>query len=154
MGSWSRHARSLGNVAAALRIDCWSISPLTALVATILLEEGTARRIIEFQREELAPAADHFARRARAFDVQTQETSPHAWLHLPEPWRGAAFARACRQRGVGLLPADAFAVGRETLAHAVRINVGAAPSSGELRQALSIMADLLNAGHLEISGAV
>jgi DNA-binding transcriptional MocR family regulator len=75
-------------------------------------------------------------------------------LHLPEPWRGAAFARACRQRGVGVLPADAFAVGRETLAHAVRINVGAAPSSGELRQALSIMADLLNAGHLEISGAV
>jgi hypothetical protein len=45
-------------------------------------------------------------------------------------------------------------VGRETVAHAVRINVGAAPSSGELRQALSIMADLLNAGHLEISGAV
>ena len=65
-----------------------------------------------------------------AFDVQTQETSPHAWLHLPEPWRGAAFARACRQRGVGVLPADAFAVGRETLAHAVRINVGAAPSFG------------------------
>ena len=144
----------LGNVAAALRIDCWSISPLTALVATILLEEGTAKRIIEFQREELRRRQAILRDALAAFDVQTQETSPHAWLHLPEPWRGAAFARACRQRGVGVLPADAFAVGRETVAHAVRINVGAAPSSGELRQALSIMADLLNAGHLEISGAV
>jgi DNA-binding transcriptional MocR family regulator len=75
-------------------------------------------------------------------------------LHLPEPWRGAGFARACRQRGVGVLPADAFAVGRETLTHAVRINLGAAPSLGDLRQALSIIAELLNAGHLEISGAV
>jgi len=144
----------LGNVAAALRIDCWSISPLTALVATILLEEGTAKRIIEFQREELRRRQATLRDALAAFDVQTHETSPHAWLHLPEPWRGAAFARACRQRGVGVLPADAFAVGRETVAHAVRINVGAAPSSGELRQALSIMADLLNAGHLEISGAV
>ena len=38
----------LGNVAAALRIDCWSISPLTALVATKMLEDGTARRIVEY----------------------------------------------------------------------------------------------------------
>jgi hypothetical protein len=58
------------------------------------------------------------------------------------------------QRGVGLLPADAFAVGRETLAHAVRINLGAAPSLNDLRHALSIIAALLNAGHLEISCSV
>ena len=118
----------LGNVAAALRIDCWSISPLTALVATNMLEDGTARRIVDHPARGVAPAASHPARRARGFDVQTHETSPHAWLHLPEPWRGAVFARACRQRGVGVLPADAFAIGRETSAHAVRINVGAAPS--------------------------
>jgi DNA-binding transcriptional MocR family regulator len=141
----------LGNVAAALRIDRWSISPLTALVATILLEDGTARRIVDHQREELRRRQAILRDALVGFDVQTQETSPHAWLHLPEPWRGAVFARACRQRGVGVLPADAFAVGRETLAHAVRINVSAAPSQAELRQALSIMAGLLSAGHIEIS---
>ena len=59
---------------------------------------------------------------------------------LPSAWR--------------LLPADAFAVGRETLAHAVRINLGAAPSLNDLRHALAIIAALLNAGHLEISGSV
>jgi DNA-binding transcriptional MocR family regulator len=144
----------LGNVSAALRIDCWSISPLTALVATNLLEEGTATRIVEFQREELRRRQAILQDVLAPFDVQTAETSPHAWLHLPEPWRGAAFARACRQRGVGVLPADAFAVGRETLAHAVRINLGAAPSLNDLRNALTIVAELLNAGHLEISGAV
>jgi DNA-binding transcriptional MocR family regulator len=144
----------LGNIAATLRIDCWSISPLTTLVATNMLEDGTARRIVDYQREELRRRQAILRDTLSAFDVQTQDTSPHAWLHLPEPWRGAAFARACRQRGVGVLPADAFAIGRETLAHAVRINVSAAPSTAELRQALSIMAELLNAGHIEISGAV
>jgi DNA-binding transcriptional MocR family regulator len=144
----------LGHVAAALRIDCWSISPLTALVATNLLEDGTAMRIIDIQREELRRRQAILRDVLANFDVQTHETSTHAWLHLPEPWRGAAFARACRQRGVGVLPADAFAVGRETLTHAVRINLGAAPSPAELRQALTIIADLLNAGHFEISAAI
>jgi DNA-binding transcriptional MocR family regulator len=144
----------LGNVAAALRIDCWSISPLTALIATNLLEDGTAAKIIEVQREELRSRQAILGDALVDFDVQTDETSPHAWLHLPEPWRGAAFARACRQRGVGVLPADAFAVGRETLAHAVRINLGAAPSPNDLRTALSTIAELLSAGHLEVSGAV
>jgi hypothetical protein len=45
-------------------------------------------------------------------------------------------------------------VGREVLAHAVRINLSAAPSLGELRQALTIIAGVLNSGHFEISGAV
>lgn len=144
----------LGNVAAALRIDCWSVSPLIPLIATNLLEDGSVARIIERQREELAERQAILAETLAAFDVQTHQASPHAWLHLPEPWRGASFARACRQRGVGVLPADAFAIGRETLAHAVRINVGAAPSRGELRQALGIMVGLLNAGNFELSGAI
>jgi DNA-binding transcriptional MocR family regulator len=144
----------LGHVAAALRIDCWSISPLMALIATSMLEDGTAARIIELQREELRQRQAILREALAPFDVQTHETSTHAWLHLPELWRGGAFARACRQRGVGVLPADAFAVGRETLAHAVRINLGAAPSLPELRWALAIIVELLNAGHLEISGAV
>ncbi|WP_448953595.1 aminotransferase-like domain-containing protein [Labrys neptuniae] len=144
----------LGNVAAALRIDCWSVSPLIPLIATNLLEDGSVARIIERQREELAERQAILAETLAAFDVQTHAASPHAWLHLPEPWRSASFARACRQRGVGVLPADAFAIGRETLAHAVRINVGAAPSRSELRQALGIMVGLLNAGNFELSGAI
>lgn len=143
-----------GNDAAALRIDCWSISLLTPLIATSLLEDGTATRIVEFQREELRSRQAILREMLAAFDVQTHGASPHAWLHLPEPWRRAGFARACRQRGVGVLPADAFAIGRETLTHAVCINVGAAPSRADLRQALSTMIELLNAGHFEISGAV
>jgi len=36
----------------------------------------------------------------------------------------------------------------------VRINLSAAPSLASLRQALSIIAEVLNSGHFEISGAV
>ncbi len=43
----------MGQVAAALRIDCWSVSPLTALIGSQLMESGAANRIIEAQKIEL-----------------------------------------------------------------------------------------------------
>jgi DNA-binding transcriptional MocR family regulator len=144
----------MGHVAAALRMDCWSISPLTALIGSILLEEGLASQVIDVQKQELRQRQSLVRDVLARFDVQTHDAATHAWLHLPEPWRGAGFARAARQRGVGVLPADAFAVGRETLAHAVRINVGAARSQADLKRALRILAELMSSGDLALSGAI
>jgi DNA-binding transcriptional MocR family regulator len=144
----------MGNVAAALRIDCWSISPLTALIGTALLEENIAERLIERQKEELRQRQALLGQLLARFDVQTHETSTHAWLHLPEQWRGAGFARASRQRGIGVLPADAFAIGREPVLHAVRINVAAARSREDLRRGLEILAELMDSTHLHLPGMV
>lgn len=144
----------MGQVAAALRINCWSVNPMAALIATILLEEGTANSIIEAQKSELLQRQLILTEMLGGFDLQTDVTSTHAWLRLPEPWRGAGFARTCLQRGVGVLPGDAFAVGREPVQHGVRINVGAARSRDDLRRALKTMRELLEAGHLQIPGFV
>ena len=144
----------LGHVATALRIDCWSINPLTALIATTILEDGSASKMIEAQRVELRARQAILREVLSSFDVQTHETSPHAWLHLPEPWRDAAFARACRQRGVGVLPMEAFAVGRDTSIHAVRIHLGAAPSAADLKHALTTIADLLKLRQFDMSAAI
>jgi DNA-binding transcriptional MocR family regulator len=143
-----------GQVAASLRINCWSISPLTALVATQILEDGTVERIVAAQQEELRHRQAMLSEVLGRFDIQSHPTSTHAWLRLPEPWRGAGFARTCLQRGVAVLPGDAFAVGREPVQHGVRINVGAARSREDLRAALNTMAELLAAGHLQLPGFV
>ncbi|MGX9176925.1 aminotransferase-like domain-containing protein [Mesorhizobium sp. BHbdii] len=143
-----------GQVAAALRINCWSISPLTALVGARLIEEGAAARIIEAQKQELRQRQAIVTEILGRYDVQSHATSTHAWLRLPEPWRGAGFARTCLERGVALLPGDAFAVGREPVQHGVRINVGAARSLDDLRTALNTMAELLAAGHLQLPGFI
>jgi DNA-binding transcriptional MocR family regulator len=144
----------MGHVAAALRIDCWSISPLTALIGTTLLEEKIAERLIERQKEELRQRQALLGQILARFDVQTHETSTHAWLHLPEQWRGAGFARTSRQRGIGVLPADAFAIGRGPVPHAVRINVAAARSREDLRRGLEILAELMDSSHLHLPGVV
>lgn len=138
-------------IAAALRIDCWCISPLSALVAVVLLEEGSIAELVMEQKEELRQRQTLMLRVLDGFDVQTYETSTHAWLHLPEPWRGHAFTRACQREGVGVLGGDAFAIGRESAPDAVRINVGAARSREDLRRALEILAGLLVSSHLHLN---
>ncbi len=143
-----------GQVAAALRINCWSISPLTALIGARLIEDGSAARIIEIQKQELRQRQAILSEILGRYDVQSQPIATHAWLRLPEPWRGAGFARTCLERGVAVLPGGAFAVGREPVQHGVRINVGAARSQEDLRTALTIMAELLSAGHLQLPGFV
>lgn len=144
----------MGQVAAALRIDCWSVSPLTALIGSQLMETGAASRIIEAQKVELRRRHALLTEALSHFELQSHPTSTHAWVHLPEPWRAAAFARTCQQRGVGVLPADAFTIGRDPVPHAVRINLGAARSLTDLKRALDIMADLMDSGHLQMASHV
>jgi DNA-binding transcriptional MocR family regulator len=144
--------RALANdVAAAIRINCWSTGPLAALVATVMIEDGLANAVIERQKQELRRRQAAVAELLAGFDVQTHATSTHAWLNLPEPWRPNSFARRCLQRGVAVLPAEAFIVGRDIAPpHAVRINVSAARSLDDLRKALSILAGILSSGHLHL----
>ena len=145
----------MGQVAAALRVNCWSISPLAALITTALLEDkGTAERVIESQKAELRNRQAIVSEMLGRCDVQTaistSTLTPGRGISR-SLWRGAGFARACLQRGVGVLPGDACAIGREPVQHGVRINIGAARSQADLRRALKILCELLEAGHLHDS---
>lgn len=141
----------VAQVAAMLRIDCWCISPLSALLGTVLLEENLIGELVRQQREELRVRQRLVAEVLGRFDVQTHETSTHAWLHLPEPWRGNAFARISLRNGVRVLAGEAFTVGRHAAPDAVRINVGAARSREDLRRALEVLAGLMSSGHLHLN---
>jgi DNA-binding transcriptional MocR family regulator len=137
----------VADIAMALRINCWCVSPLTCLVGALLIEDGALSDIIARQKAELRLRQDIVADRLRDWDVQAADTCTHAWLTLPEPWRVAAFVRAVHRGGVGVLPSDAFTVGRGAAPHAVRINVGAARSRNDLAKALGVISAVLRSRH-------
>lgn len=134
----------IADIAAMLRINCWSTSPLNALIATRMIEDGLVERVIAGQREEFAHRQAIVREVLSGFDVTTDDAATHAWLQLPEPWNGNAFSRAAQQTGVGVLSGEAFAVGRDSVPHAVRINVGAARSRDDLRRALESLRSILS----------
>ena len=86
--------------------------------------------------------------------VDCPDGSLHLWLQLPEPWRSAEFTAEARRRGVGVTPAEAFAVGRGNLTHAVRLCHGAPASRETLGRALDVVAELLNETPPEPFGSV
>ncbi|MBL8702285.1 MAG: PLP-dependent aminotransferase family protein [Alphaproteobacteria bacterium] len=133
-------------LAGGMRASLWMAPPILADVATRLIRTGVARRLAEGQRNE-AIARQAIARRILAGATMTAPSyAIHLWLHLPEPWRREEFAAAARRRGVGVASADAFAVGRASVPHAVRVCVSAPGDRGQVERGLGILAELLRDG--------
>ncbi|MCP3719687.1 PLP-dependent aminotransferase family protein [Paraburkholderia sp. CNPSo 3281] len=129
--------------AEAVRTTAWMPAPLTTLITTRWIEDGTARLILEAQRAELQ------ARQELALEILPRDllnSDPacmFVWLRVPAPWRSDDFAANALARGVNTMPASAFAVDRSTLEHGVRINLACATSREQLARALKVLARTL-----------
>ncbi len=133
----------LDRISSALRATTWMAAPLMAEIASRLVRSGDAARLAEAQRAEAIVRQGIAAQRFADFEMATHPSSFHLWLTLPEPWRREEFTAQARQRRVGVAPAEAFAVGRAPVPHAVRIGLSAARDRAQLDRALGILADLL-----------
>jgi DNA-binding transcriptional MocR family regulator len=130
-------------IASALRATTWMATPLTAEIAARLIRSGEADRLAKQMREESKARQLIVKRLLPDADYDFHPASFHIWLKLPEPWRREEFTQQVRRRGVGLAPADAFAIGRLPVPHAVRVGLSAARDRAQLERALGIIADVL-----------
>ena len=127
----------------AMRGDCRMATPLMAEIATRWIESGTARSMSDWQCEEVVRRQ---AVASEALDGTYYETDPssyHLWLMLPEPWRAEEFVSQLHARKVVVLPAESFVIGRGHPPHAVRICIGSAHNIDHLRDGLSIIAEMI-----------
>ena len=144
----------VARLAASLRATTWAIAPLTAAIATTWIRNGTADALVEARRGE-AQVRQALAREKLAgasYDAHPE--AYYLWLRLPEPWRGEDFVAEARERGVALTAAEAFAVGRGPVPHALRLCSGAARSREALVRGLDVVAELLRSGPAASSAVV
>jgi DNA-binding transcriptional MocR family regulator len=130
-------------VASALRATTWMATPLMGEIATRLIRSGQADRMARQMRDEAKARQLIVKRLLPDAEYDAHEASFHIWLKLPEPWRREEFTQQVRRRGVGLAPADAFAIGRAPVPHAVRVGLSAARDRAQLERAIGIIADVL-----------
>ena len=76
------------------------VPPISADLLCGWIEDGTAMRILEWKRHEVAARQAMAKRLLDGHRVQTHPSSPHVWLHLPARWTAEAFAAEMRSRGV------------------------------------------------------
>jgi DNA-binding transcriptional MocR family regulator len=127
-----------------VRSTMWMVPPLTVEIATRWLADGTAKRLGERKAKELeARQAIVSEVLGSQFEVESHPRSLQAWLHLPEPWRSDECVAQAKQRCVLVAGAEAFAVGRREVPHAVRIAISSPPTRDDVRAALTTLADML-----------
>jgi DNA-binding transcriptional MocR family regulator len=131
---------------AGLRATTWAVAPLTSAVASAWIRDGTADALVAARRAEARLRQQLARERLDGADFDAHPEAYYLWLRLPEPWRSDSFVAEARARGVALTPAEAFAVGRSPVPHAVRLCTGAARTREALDRGLSIVADLLGRG--------
>ncbi|GGA95132.1 GntR family transcriptional regulator [Brucella endophytica] len=122
--------------ASILRVSSWSGTYLSGEIATRWVENGTALRLLEIQRDEAR------ARQKIATDVLgTHIASSHplslcAWLKVPPHWTEDGLVRALANQNVAVTPSEPFIAG----AHhggGIRICLGGRMSHATLTKALT-----------------
>ena len=118
--------------------------PAMAELATSLITDGVAGRIVEWKRKEIAARQDIAARVLRELSVQTHAYSPHVWVRLPEPMRADAFVARARHRGILVDSAASFGVDPDTEIQAVRIALGPPATRSALEEGLTELVRMVN----------
>lgn len=129
----------LSRVQSALNATVLFSSPVVAELATTWIEDGTAARIAEQKRAEVA-LRQRIARRMLRYEGGDPRAM-HLWVELPKRWTADAFVEEARRRRVRIASASSFAVTPD-VPRAVRISIGAPGTIAELEVALNVIAGI------------
>ena len=132
----------LPRVHSALAANVLFSSPVLAEMASTWIEDGTAAKIVEQKRAEIA-IRSRVARRILE-GTTGDPRALHLWLELPKRWTADAFVEEARRRRVRIASASSFAVTPE-IPRAVRISIGSPASVPELETALHVIAGISEA---------
>jgi DNA-binding transcriptional MocR family regulator len=133
-----------GHIIEMIEALCWMAPPASTALSTELILSGLATQLAEWKVRELTKRLA-VARQLLGRRLQCEtDSSLHAWLSLPDRWNTSSFAEACRQRNVLVSPSDEFlSTSKATSPNAVRISFGTPSTTGELRGAITTLAEVL-----------
>jgi DNA-binding transcriptional MocR family regulator len=129
----------------AVRASCWMAAPLMAEIATRWIRDGSAARILEGQRREVARRMKLATGILGPWGASGVDGALHLWFELPEPWSTAEFVEAARREEVILSSEAPFVVPGATAPRALRICLGTTPRRPDLEAGLQKLAGILSA---------
>ncbi|MBB3660641.1 DNA-binding transcriptional MocR family regulator [Rhizobium sp. BK650] len=124
--------------ASILRVSSWSGTYLTGEIATRWVENGTAQRLVEIQRNEAR------ARQAIASEIlgdhiaSSHPLSLCAWLKVPPHWTEDGLVRSLVNQNVAVTPSEPFIAGPGH-GGGIRICLGGRMNHISLAKALTIV---------------
>jgi DNA-binding transcriptional MocR family regulator len=118
-------------------------SPISVALASAIVADGTADRIVEWKRAEVRSRGVLARQILRGVPDAISAVSPHLWLPLPRPWRAGSLAAAARARGILIGTSEAFVAQSGATPRAIRICLMPPRSRERLTSALETLRDLM-----------
>ncbi|MFA9419603.1 MAG: aminotransferase class I/II-fold pyridoxal phosphate-dependent enzyme [Gammaproteobacteria bacterium] len=135
------------SVAASIRAQCWFAPTINVEIAQRWLDKKEARDWLNIQKKDLYKRQALTAEILDGYDIVMTKGSFHVWLSLPETWRAMEFQSLLAEKGVRVLSAESFAVGRFPAPQAIRICISGPSTIGELETGLNIIRQQLEDGY-------
>jgi DNA-binding transcriptional MocR family regulator len=114
-------------------------APISAAVATQLIDRGGAQRIVDAVRQEIATRHELLRPILKPLDFVTRDGALHIWIRLPSGLSGADLAAEARKSGVNVGTGDPYALPGFPAPQAIRIGIGHARTHSELVEAAKII---------------
>ncbi|MDW9782436.1 aminotransferase class I/II-fold pyridoxal phosphate-dependent enzyme [Sinorhizobium meliloti] len=128
-----------------VRATYWMCAPISAAVATTLIEGDGASRIIDAVRTETRERQALVARRLAGAKLRTMPECLHVWLTLPGGRPAAAFVTEVRELGVDISASTTYTIGQATPPNAVRFGTGTPRDRASFERGLDAIAKAYNA---------
>ena len=135
-------AALVDKVSSAVWATMINTSPIGADMMSSWIEDGTAARIVEWKKHEVAARQQMARRLLQGERLQTLASSPHIWLHLPVKWDADSFTAHARSRGVIVNPAGEFSIS-DVQPRGVRLCIGTPRTRAGLEQAVTRVVESL-----------
>jgi DNA-binding transcriptional MocR family regulator len=129
---------------AEIAATCLLSTPSLVELVTRWILDGTAQRIVDAKRREVARRQEAVRRELADLVVRSHPSSSHLWLELPAPWRPAAVVDQARRNGVAISLSEPFIVDQQGAPAAVRVCLGPVPERARLERALRTLGELLS----------
>ncbi len=103
----------------------WMATALVAEIATGWIDDGTADRLVAWQRRALGERNRMAANVLHGLSFAASPNGMHVWLPLPAPWTESTFVAHARLHGVAVAPGSSFEISNPQAHPGVRICLGA-----------------------------
>ena len=130
-----------------MHTQCWFAPTLNVEVAQRWLDRKASQEWLQAQKQALHQRRVLAEQILQNYDLTTLVGSFHVWLKLPEPWRASEFQALLLKRGVRVLSAESFAIGRFPAPQAIRICLSGPATIDILRQGLERIRQQLDEGY-------
>lgn len=136
-------SRLVGRIEQAMADMTYMPSPLTAELARIWIENGTADSTITLKKAEARRRNLLVTKKLRGQKFNSQTGGYFLWLTLPESWNATDFVREAAEQDVKITPGDQFLVGHASDSDKVRLSLSAPETIEDLERGLDAIAAIL-----------